>query len=119
MKDIDKLFAELRTSEPYLADGGFSAVVMAQLPSNRELPLWLKNLILLGATALGSSIVAMQLPAGDLGSLLLAAASLPALDIQSLLAAAAQNLPVILMASVAFGYLLPYGAVLVAERDAF
>ena len=30
MKDIDNLFAELRTSEPYLADGGFTAVVMAQ-----------------------------------------------------------------------------------------
>ena len=118
MKDIDKLFAELRTGEPYLADGGFSAVVMAQLPGNRELPLWLKNLILLGATALGSAIVAMQLPAGNVASVLLSVASVPAMDLQSVVTMAAQNLPLILIASVAFTYVLPYGAILAVRRGA-
>ena len=117
MKDLDNLSAELRISEPYLPDSGFTAVVMAQLPRNRELPLWLKNLILLGATTLGSAIVATQLPAGNVASMLLSMSSLPALDVQSLLTLAAQNLPIILIASVAFGYLMPYGAFLVAQRD--
>ena len=119
MKNIDNLIAELRSTEPYLADSGFTAVVMSQLPGNRELPLLLKNLILLGATTLGSAIVVTQLPAGNLASLLLSVASLPALDLQSVLAMATQNLPIILIASVAFSYILPYGAILAARRGAF
>ena len=118
MKDIDNLFAELRTSEPYLADSGFTAVVMAQLPRSRELPLWVKNLMLLSATALGSAIVATQLPAGNLASVLLSVATLPAPDLQSVLAMVAQKLPIILIASVAVSYLLPYGAILAVRRDA-
>ena len=116
MKDIDNLIAELRSTEPYLADSGFTAVVMAQLPRSRELPLWLKNLILLCATALGSAIVATQLPAGSLASLLISTAVLPAIDMESVLALVARNLPIILIASVAFSYILPYGAILAARR---
>ena len=116
MKDIDNLSAELRISEPYLADSGFTAVVMAQLPRSRELPLWIKNLMLLGATALGSAIVAIQLPAGIVASVLLSTAFLPAMDLQSVLAMAAQNLPLILIACVAFSYLLPCGVILAARR---
>ncbi len=119
MKDIDNLCAELRISEPYLADSGFTAVVMAQLPRTRELPLGIKNLILLAATTLGSAIVAMQLPADNVASVLLSAAFLPALDLQSLLAVAAQNVPIILIACVAFSYLLPCGVILAARRGVF
>ena len=72
--------------------------------------------MLLGATALGSAIVAMQLPAGNLASVLLSSAALPALDLQSVLALATQNLPLILIASVGITYLLPYGAILAARR---
>ncbi len=119
MKDIDNVFAELRGSEPYLADAGFTDVVMAQLPTNRELPFWLKNLILLAAAALGSIMVAMQLPTGgNLVSTLLSVASLPALDMKLLAAMAVNNLPIILIASVAFGYLMPYGTYLAVRRGA-
>ncbi|OGT81702.1 MAG: hypothetical protein A3H91_10540 [Gammaproteobacteria bacterium RIFCSPLOWO2_02_FULL_61_13] len=116
MKDIDNLCAELRISEPYLTDSGFTAVVMAQLPRSRELPLWEKNLILLGATALGSAIVATQIPAGSLASALMAMTSLPGVDLHIVLTLVAQKLPIILIASAAISYILPFGAILAARR---
>lgn len=118
MKDIELMFTTLRTTEPYIDDNGFTAVVMAQLPGRRELPMWVKNLILLCATLLGSAIVAMQLPADGLGATLLSLIVLPAMDIQSMLSAAVQNLPVVLLACFAVSYLAPYGAILAVRRGA-
>ena len=60
MKDIDSVVAQLRRSEPYFEDHGFTAAVLATLPEERELPLWIKNLIMIGATAAGSAVVAWQ-----------------------------------------------------------
>ena len=62
MIDVESRFAATRQSEPYLDDAGFTAAIMAELPSRTELPLWLKNIILLAATALGSAIAVWQLP---------------------------------------------------------
>lgn len=62
MIDLESRFSAARQSEPYLDDSGFTAAVMTRLPRRNELPLWLKNLILLGATALGSAVVVWQLP---------------------------------------------------------
>lgn len=65
MTQTDKLaalFADMRQSEPYLPDDGFTAHVMARLPKPRELPDWQKNGILLAFTALGSAIAAWTLP---------------------------------------------------------
>lgn len=118
MKDLDLMFRELRTTEPYLNDNGFTAVVMAQLPAQRELPMWVKNLLLLGATLLGSAIVATQLPANTLGTVLVSLATLPAIDAQSLLSVAAQNLPAVLLGCFAVSYLVPYGAILAVRRGA-
>lgn len=59
---FDKLLAEIRHSEPYLQDNGFAAGVPARLPEARELPLRLKNTILLLFTALGSCLSAWQFP---------------------------------------------------------
>jgi hypothetical protein len=61
MNDIDSVAARLRQSEPYFEDHGFTAAVLAVLPDERELPLWVKNLIMIGATAAGSGIVAWQM----------------------------------------------------------
>lgn len=66
MNDLDQLFQELRQTEPYLPDTGFTAAVIVQLPRRNELPLWIKNLLLLAATAAGSAVVAWQLPAAEL-----------------------------------------------------
>lgn len=115
MSDFDRMCTQLRATEPYLDDNGFTSVVMAQLPRASELPLWVKNLILLGATLLGSAIVAMQLPANGLSAVLLA---LVTLDTQPLMAAVAQNLPVVLLGCFAVSYLVPYGTFLAVRRGA-
>lgn len=62
MNKLESQFAAARRSEPYLDDAGFTFAVMAALPRSNELPLWVKNMILLVATALGSAIVVWQLP---------------------------------------------------------
>lgn len=61
MNELDRMTAALRRSEPYFEDRGFTAAVMAALPAESELPLWIKNLILVAATAAGSGIAAWQL----------------------------------------------------------
>ena len=61
MKNIDSVAAQLRQSEPYFDDHGFTAAVLAALPEDRQLPLWVKNLIMVGATAAGSAVVAWQM----------------------------------------------------------
>jgi hypothetical protein len=118
MNDIDQLFSELRATEPYLPDSGFTAVVMEQLPRKRDLPEWIKNAILLFAAALGTSIFAAQLPDGTLEVVVSRLAALSTLNLQYLLEAAARNLPTVLFASVVFSYLLPYGAWIIARRNA-
>jgi len=60
MNDIDSVLAAMRRSEPYFEDHGFTAAVLAALPEERQLPLWVKNLMMVGATAAGSGVVAWQ-----------------------------------------------------------
>jgi hypothetical protein len=61
MNDIESVIGQLRRTEPYFEDRGFTAAVLAALPEGRELPLWVKNLIMIGATAAGSAVVAWQM----------------------------------------------------------
>ena len=60
MNDIDTMLVAMRRSEPYFESHGFTAAVLAALPEERELPLWIKNLMVVGATAAGSAVVAWQ-----------------------------------------------------------
>jgi len=101
MKDIDNLFSELRGTEPYLSDAGFTSAVLSQLPRPRELPLWVKNVLLLSATVAGSAVVAWQLPAVELASLI---ASFK-LNVQ------------VLVGAVFTVYMFSYGAIWVAQKD--
>jgi hypothetical protein len=56
MIDDEMLDRELREAAPYIDDEGFTARVMARLPARRREPLWLRAMILLGLTALGSGV---------------------------------------------------------------
>ena len=101
MNDIDKLFGELRRSEPYLSDAGFASAVLAQLPQPSELPVWVKNLMLLAATVAGSAVVAWQLPVIDLVSQFISI-----------------KLNAQLFAAAAFTvYMFTYGAIWVAQKN--
>lgn len=62
MDTLESRFATARRSEPYLDGTGFTLAVMAELPRREELPTWIKNVILLAATAVGSAVAAWQLP---------------------------------------------------------
>jgi hypothetical protein len=66
--NLDEMFNTLRSTEPYLADDGFTSAVIVRLPEAQQLPAWLSNLIMLGFTAFGSAIAAWQLPAMKLVS---------------------------------------------------
>lgn len=66
--NLDEMFRTLQDTEPYIADEGFSAAVMARLPETRQLPTWLTNLIMLAFTTLGSALAAWQLPLGQWSS---------------------------------------------------
>ncbi len=68
--DLDTVAARLRQTEPAVADEAFVAAVMTRLPASEALPSWLKNVILLAATALGSAIVAWHVPVAILPELL-------------------------------------------------
>ncbi len=59
---LDDMFKTLRNTEPYLADNGFTSAVLVRLPEAKQLPLWLKNLIMLVFTTIGSAITASQVP---------------------------------------------------------
>jgi len=103
--DIDKLdatLARLRESEPTISDDGFTAAVMIRLPHNNELPTWISNAIMLGATAMGSAIVAWRIP-------------LPPANV--LLEVATANLPALLIAAVALTYTTAAGALWTAGRQ--
>lgn len=104
-KDIDTLestLARLRDTEPTIADNGFTAAVMTRLPRANELPTWISNAIVLGATAMGSAIVAWRIP-------------LPPAAV--LLEAATTNLPALLAAAVALTYGTAAGALWTANRQ--
>ena len=62
INNFDDLLGNLRESEPYIADDGFTSGIIARLPEVEQLPVWLSNLILLVFTATGSGIAAWQLP---------------------------------------------------------
>ncbi len=98
---LDKLLTELRQSEPYLHDDGFTAAVTAKLPEIYELPIWLKNLIILLATVAGSAITVWQIP---VHKLILFANSLPL------------TLPVLAMVAVGV-YLMSYVVVWMVQTD--
>ncbi len=56
MIDDDTLDRQLREAAPYIDDEGFTARVMAKLPAARREPRWLRAMILLGVTILGSGV---------------------------------------------------------------
>lgn len=101
MNDIDDIFKELRRTEPYLSDAGFTAAVVAQLPRPNELPMWVKNGMLLAATLAGSAVVAWALPAAEMVSLM-----------------TSFKLSVQLLVAGSIGvYLFSYGAIWVAQKN--
>jgi len=54
MIDDDTLDRQLRDAAPYIDDEGFTARVMAKLPAVRPEPRWLRAMVLLGLTVIGS-----------------------------------------------------------------
>ena len=56
MIDDDTLDRQLRDAAPYIDDEGFTARVIARLPAVRREPRWLRAMVLLGLTALGSGV---------------------------------------------------------------
>jgi hypothetical protein len=56
MIDDDTLDRQLRDAAPYIDDEGFTARVIARLPAARREPRWLRAMILLSLTALGSGV---------------------------------------------------------------
>jgi anti-sigma factor RsiW len=59
MIDDETLDRQLREAMPYIDDEGFTARVMARLPAARREPRWLRAMIFLGLTVLGSGIAYM------------------------------------------------------------
>lgn len=56
MSDDDTLDRQLRDAAPYIDDEGFTARVIARLPAVRREPRWLRAMVLLGLTVLGSGV---------------------------------------------------------------
>src|SRR5207249_12104447 len=56
MSDDDTLDRQLREAAPYIDDEGFTARVMVKLPVARREPRWLRAMVLLGVTVLGSGV---------------------------------------------------------------
>jgi hypothetical protein len=56
MMDDEMLDRQLCDATPYIDDEGFTARVMARLPAARRERRWLRAMILLGLTILGSGI---------------------------------------------------------------
>ena len=56
MIDDETLDRRLRETMPYIDDEGFTARVMARLPAAWREPRWLRAMILLGLTVLGSGV---------------------------------------------------------------
>ena len=102
IENLDTTLARLRESEPTFSGGDFTASVITQLARSNQLPAWISNGILLGATALGSAIVAWQIPL-----------AVPV----GLLNAAAANFSAVLIAGVALTYSGALAAVWAAHRS--
>jgi len=89
-EDKDPLDAVLREQHPYIEDDGFTTRVLAALPPRRR--TWLRPILLLGATAIGSALAIQWLPWENL----------PSLDASTLLSLNSQVLlPWLLVLSVA------------------
>ena len=56
MIDDETLDRQLREAVPYINDDGFTARVMARLPTARPKPQWLRALIVLGLALLGTGV---------------------------------------------------------------
>ena len=56
MIEDETLDRQLREAAPYIDDDGFTARVMAKLPAARREPRWLRAMVLLGLTVLGSGL---------------------------------------------------------------
>ena len=56
MIDDDTLDRQLREAAPYIDDEGFTARVMAKLPAVPRQPRWLRAMVLLSVTVLGSGV---------------------------------------------------------------
>ena len=78
----DPVETMLREQNRYINDDGFTARVMAALPRRRR-RAWLRLVVLLGASVIGSVLAGQWLPWGSLTSIHLAA--LAALDLQALM----------------------------------
>jgi hypothetical protein len=77
----DPLDALLRDQNQYVEDNGFTTRVISALPQRRP-RFWLRPLLLLGTTAIGSALAVLWLPWKDL----------PALDLESILSLNSQLL---------------------------
>jgi hypothetical protein len=100
-RSLDATAAHMRQTEPAIAEDHFTAAVLVQISRPRELPTWVSNTMLLGATALGSAILAWQIPLTDLTSLLNAATT---------------NLPAVLIAAAVSSYGGALAAIWAADR---
>ena len=56
MIDDETLDRQLREAAPYVDDDGFTARVVARLPSAPREPRWLRAIVLLGLALLGSGV---------------------------------------------------------------
>jgi hypothetical protein len=56
MIDDETLDRQLREAVPYINDDGFTARVMARLPAASREPRWLRAMVLVGLTLLGSGV---------------------------------------------------------------
>jgi len=81
-EENDPIDVLLREQNAYVEDGGFTARVMATLPRRPD-RFWLRQILLLGATTIGSVLAVLWLPWGNLPPLNLS--TLLSLDSQVLL----------------------------------
>ena len=56
MIDDETLDRQLRETVPYINDDGFTARVIARLPTARREPQWLRAMIVLGLALLGTGV---------------------------------------------------------------
>jgi hypothetical protein len=106
--NFDEMLGTLRSTEPYLADDGFTSGVMARLPEARQLPSWLTNLIMLGFTAIGSAIAAWQLP--------MTAWQLPVMKLVSFTTSSLLSLSVLGIAAIST-FVISYIVIWLAQND--
>ena len=103
MKELNTIIDQLKNSEPYLPDQGFTLSVIKQIPADNRIPFWIKNAIILCATILGSAIAAWQLPLTKIVSVLLSSTI---------------NLPVLLSTALVI-YVFSYWAIQINEKNEF